>query len=66
MSDRGRFDPHTLAAVGADLEAAAAPADLNRELWRLLVIALSGFVRDARRLLGMRRGEKCPKCGHTY
>lgn len=42
------------------------PEDLNRALWLALVAALTMFVRRARRLLGMKHGEKCPKCGWQY
>lgn len=68
MSDprRGRFDPHTLAAAGVDLESAAAPQDLNRALWTALIAALTGFLRTARKLLGLKHGEECPKCGWRY
>lgn len=66
MSDRTRFDPHTLAVAGVDLERAATPEDLNRALWVAAIAAMTGFLRTARKLLGMKHGEKCPKCGWTY
>ena len=40
--------------------------DLNRALWVAAIASLTGFLRTARKLLGMKHGEKCPKCGWTY
>jgi hypothetical protein len=60
MSRESRCDAHTLATAGES------PEDLNRALWRALVEALTLFLREARRQLGMKRGEKCPRCGHAF
>ncbi len=52
-------------AVGEQV-AASIRDDPNRALWEALVDAMTGFVRRARRILGMRSGEKCPRCGHSF
>lgn len=64
MSERRpRFDPHTLAAAGADPDPAW---ERNRKLWMALYKALVIFLRDVRSQLDLKAGEKCPKCGHTF
>jgi hypothetical protein len=60
MSQRSSFDSHTLATAGE------APEDLNRVLWRALVEALTLFLKAARPRLGIKHGEKCPRCGHAF
>ena len=44
----------------------AESTDLNRALWRSFVGHLTGFVREARRLLGMSEGCVCPRCKHHW
>jgi hypothetical protein len=43
-----------------------APEDFNQLLWRALVEALTLFLKEARRQLGMKRGEWGPRCGHAF
>lgn len=40
--------------------------DVNRVLWLALVAALTTFLRVARRELGMKHGEQCPRCGNRF
>jgi hypothetical protein len=42
-----------------------ASEDLNRVLCRALVEALTLFLRAARPRLGIKHGEKCPRCAYA-